>query len=86
MELLTVCVSLIIGTGAIATIFVSGWVKSSQLSDIRASTKEQINSLRDDINQLWEKISKVEVLSSKLDTMEKGIDEIKELIRNKKEI
>lgn len=97
LSLLTICVSLILGACGVASIFVAGWVKSSHLAELRATTENQIKDirsyadiqhkdLRTDINKLWEKVSKVEVLSSKLDAMEKGIDEIKELIKEQKRI
>lgn len=84
LSLLTICLSVILGVTGVATIFVSGWVKSSHLSDLRGYTEKQTKELRDDINKLWEKVSKVEVLSSKLEAVEKGIDEIKEMIREQK--
>lgn len=71
-QLLSVCVSLILGACGVATIFVSGWVKATHLSELKR-----------EVDQLWKEISKLNVLETKIEAIEKGIEEIKELIRNK---
>lgn len=81
--LLTICVSLILGICGVATIFVTGWIKASQITCVEAKVDKEVASLRNEINQLWEKISKVEVLLNRMETVEKGIDEIKDLLRNR---
>lgn len=79
-SLLTVCVSLIIGFGGIATIFVNGWVKTIDL----AKLEKEADKLRDEIDKLWEKVTRIEILNTKLDNIEKNVDEIKELIKDQK--
>jgi peptidoglycan hydrolase CwlO-like protein len=71
-----------VGAGAVATVFVGGWVKASHIDEIKSECKD----LRGEVNKLWEKVSKIAVLDSKLDSLEKGIIEIKEMIRSKKEV
>jgi uncharacterized protein Yka (UPF0111/DUF47 family) len=68
------------GLLGVATIFVSGWIKSSNLAELKKYAQDEIECLRKDINQLWDKVSKVEVLSSKIETVEKGIDRIEKLL------
>jgi len=83
-NLLTICVSVIMGLLGVATIFVSGWIKTSNLAELKKYAQDEIECLRKDINQLWEKVSKVEVLSSKIETVEKGIDRIEKLLLERK--
>ena len=83
-NLLTICVSVIMGLLGVATIFVSGWIKASNLAELKKYAQDEIECLRKDINQLWEKVSKVEVLSSKIETVEKGIDRIEKLLLERK--
>ncbi len=82
-NLLTICISVILGFCGVSTIFVTGWVKSTQLLDLRLETEKSINILKSEISSLWEKLSKVEVLATKLESVEKGVDEIKEMLRAK---
>lgn len=71
LQLLTVCVSLIIGVLGVASIFVNGWVKVSQISELKTEIKE-----------LWAQVTKISVLETKVDSIEKGISEIKEMLRH----
>jgi outer membrane murein-binding lipoprotein Lpp len=65
-QLLTVCVSLVLGVCGVATIFVSGWVKASQIS-----------KLQSEIDKLWERVSEIAVLKSKLETIADDVKDIK---------
>lgn len=69
-QLLSICVSLILGVSAVATIFVNGWVKASQISEVKVEIKE-----------LWKEVVKVTILETKIESIEKGISEIKEMLR-----
>ncbi len=73
-NLLTICVSLILGIGSVATIFVNGWVKASHLGELKL-----------EVDKLWEKVTRIEVLSIKLEAIEKNINEIKEMIREQRD-
>ena len=66
VQLLTICISTIIGISAVATIFVSGWVKASNLSKLQI-----------EIDKLWERVSEIAVLRSKLETIGDDVKEIK---------
>lgn len=70
LQVLTVCISCILGACGVATIFVNGWVKASNIAD-----------MQEDIDKLWEKVTKVSVLESRIESIEKGISEIKEMLR-----
>jgi len=56
----------------VATIFVTGWVKASNIDEIKK-----------DIEQLWGEVTKVTVLETKIESIEKGITEIKEMLLSK---
>lgn len=66
VQLLTICISTILGISAVATIFVGGWVKASQIS-----------KLQTEIDKLWERVSEIAVLKSKLETIGDDVKEIK---------
>lgn len=70
LQLLAVCFSSILGACGVATIFVSGWVKASHITELKG-----------EVDKLWEKVIKVTVLESKIESIEKGISEIKEMLR-----
>jgi hypothetical protein len=70
LHLLTICVSLVIGVTAIASIFVNGWVKASHISELKVEIKE-----------LWNMVTKVNVLESRIESIGKDISEIKEMLR-----
>ncbi len=69
-QLLIICVSVIAGVSSIATIFVTGWVKSIHIAELKAEIKE-----------LWAHISKVSILETKLIAIDQNIAEIKEILK-----
>lgn len=86
ISLLTVCVSLVIGSCGVAGIFVNGWVKASHITDLKAETNAEIKCLKTEIEELKNKVSDIKVVTSRLDGLEKGITEIKELIKGKQNV
>lgn len=70
VQIFAVCLSCILGACGVATIFVSGWVKASHISELKG-----------EIDKLWERVIKVTVLETKIESIEKGISEIKEMLR-----
>lgn len=69
LQLLIICLSAIAGVSSVATIFINGWVKASNLNEVKAEVK-----------QLWAHISKVSILETKLEAIDKNITEIKEIL------
>lgn len=68
-QLLTVCVSLIIGCCGVASVFVNGWVKYTHITELKG-----------DIDKLWARINKVEVVETKIEAIENVLDEIKQIL------
>lgn len=69
-QLLAVCFSAILGACGVATIFVSGWVKASHITEIW-----------DEIADLKQQVNKVTILETKIEMIGRDISEIKEMLR-----
>jgi hypothetical protein len=67
LQLLITCFSAILGACGVASIFMSGWVKATQITE-----------LKHEIDKLWEKVTKIGILESKIDSIEKGIERIEQ--------
>lgn len=93
LNLLTICISTILGLTAVAAIFVNGWVKYSHITELKTSTekeiallsnftKEQFKSHREELNKLWEKITTIDVLAAKLEDVKAGVDRLERMLIN----
>lgn len=69
IQLLIICLSAILGISSVATIFINGWVKMANITELKTEIKE-----------LWAHISKVSVLETKLEAIDDKVSEIKDLL------
>lgn len=69
LQLLSVCFSSILGACGVASIFVSGWVKATHISELKG-----------EVDKLWEQVSKINVLETKINNIEDGIRRIEKML------
>lgn len=80
-ELLSIELTILVGTISIAAMGIKGWVKQSTIDRLEALQKTLDEKFNRENEKLWKEISKVNVLEAKIENIEAGIQEIKQLLQ-----